>query len=189
MKRFFFAAFFSSSAGLALPARAQIVFPEISEPVGKISATFWENNGVYILTGSAFLAAAALFFILRRTKAPLPTPYEIATAELHKARAADDDNAKAYALCISGAVRGYISSIYRIPAPERTTYEFLELASLENVFDAEARSFLEKILRLADMAKFARHDFLSAEREELYAAAEAFIESDNKKRAEAHKGK
>ena len=74
---------------------------------------------------------------------------------------------KLYALEISQAVRDYIEDKHSLPAPERTTKEFLQMASSSDIFDDNAQELLRKILTLSGMAKFAQHSFQNQERDDI----------------------
>lgn len=168
-------------AGAEAPAnKFAHLLPPIEDVTGKIGAGFWEANWQYILIGAiAVLAVAALLFFILRKKAPPPTPYEIATKRLAHAQKVSD--AKEYAQEVSQSVRDYIEAEHNLPAPERTTEEFLELASKSDAFDGGQKVRLEKILKLADMAKFARHSFRDGERAEILKESSDFVENDHGK--------
>ncbi len=156
------------------------LLPPIEDVTGKIGAGFWEANWHYALIAAiVVLAAAAVLFFILRKKAPPPTPYEIATKRLAHAEKVSD--AKEYAQEVSQSVRDYIEATHKLPAPERTTEEFLELASKADAFDGGQKARLEKILKLADMAKFARHSFRENERAEILKESLDFVENDHQK--------
>ena len=115
-------------------------------------------------------------------------PAERATARIELARDISQKlGAKAYASEVSQAVRDYIEEAHDIPAPERTTEEFLKIVSESDEFDDDGRESLKKILTLADMAKFAQHVFANAP--ELAETALVFVDSDDAKTAERRKQK
>ncbi len=160
-------------------------FPEIAAPIGKIGEGFWEAYWLYILLGVLILALVS-YIIFRRPAAPPPTPYEAAMLLLMRAKAQpENDGEKKYAERISDAVRGYIGAVCGIPAPEQTTPEFIAAAAESDQFDETSRDKLSKMLELADKAKFAKHSFMAAERDELFDIACDFIQSDNKRRESA----
>lgn len=157
------------------------MFPDLDGIEGKIYANFFEKYWIWILSASLLLAAI-IYFILRPRRKPAPTPFEIAVASLAKASAESDIlTAKQYAADISQSVRNYIEAQHNIPAPEQTTEEFLRLAAHSLVFDQVQRLQLTKVLKLADMAKFAQHSFQQDERRELLGEASEFIQNDHKK--------
>ena len=177
------AAVLSAAFGARLMAQTDGVnFPEIAAPIGKIGAGFWESYWLYVLLGVLVLGLV-LYIIFRRPPAPKPTPYEAAMLLLMRAKAQPEaDGEKKYAERISDAVRGYIGAVCGIPAPEQTTTEFIAAAASSNEFDEASREKLSKMLKLADMAKFAKHSFMAAERDELFDSACDFIQSDNRRR-------
>lgn len=122
---------------------------------------------------------AGLYLIFRPRKPVPKTPYELAMAAIDAAEqnSADLDE-KEYASQISFAVRAYIEGQHSIPAPVKTTQEFLKIAAKSIVFDKQQRALISQILNMSDMAKFARDKFTSAERAELSSCARKFLESD-----------
>lgn len=154
------------------------IFPEISPDKGKIGIGFFEKYWGWI----AALCAAALvgLYLIFRPRKPVPkTPYELAVAAIDAAEqnSAELDE-KEYASQISFAVRAYIEGQHSIPAPVKTTQEFLKIAAKSIVFDKQQRALISQILNMSDMAKFARDKFTSAERAELSSCARKFLESD-----------
>ena len=156
------------------PEKFAALFPEIEGATDKIGRGFAEKYGAWIA--------------LRRKKTPAIPPAERATARIELARDISQKlGAKAYASEVSQAVRDYIEEAHDIPAPERTTEEFLKIVSESDEFDDDGRESLKKILTLADMAKFAQHVFANAP--ELAETALAFVDSDDAKTAERRKQK
>ncbi len=157
------------------------MMPELEGIEGEIGKTFLEKNWGY-LAGALACVAIAAYFVFRRKKRAEPTPFEIAMAQLKFAQERGGMlGAKEYAERVSLCVREYIESVHKIPAPERTTEEFLRLASESKTFDLAQREQLAGILRLSDMAKFAMHAFKEDERLTLINEARNFVEDDNKK--------
>lgn len=168
------------------PEKFAALFPEIEGATDKIGRGFAEKYGAWI--AAAALAAILAAFALRRKKTPAVPPAERATARIELARNISQKlGAKAYASEVSQAVRDYIEEAHDIPAPERTTEEFLKIVSESDEFDDDGRESLKKILTLADMAKFAQHVFANAP--ELAETALAFVDSDDAKAAERRKQK
>lgn len=169
------------------PEKFAALFPEIEGATDKIGRGFAEKYGAWIAAAAA-LAAILAAFALRRRKTPAIPPAERATARIELARDISQKlGAKAYASEVSQAVRDYIEEAHDIPAPERTTEEFLKIVSESDEFDDDGRESLKKILTLADMAKFAQHVFANAP--ELAETALAFVDSDDAKTAERRKQK
>ena len=170
------------------PEKFAKLFPPIEGATDKIGASLWRN---YLYAGAALLilAAVALAFVLRRRKVPEIPPYEKAVARIKLAeeRAADTD-AKTFAADVSQAVRDYIEAVHDIPAPERTTEEFLKILAFSDSFDDESRDRLREILTLSDMAKFARQSFRDGEKSALAKSAFAFVDGDNARLNAPEKG-
>ena len=111
-----------------------------------------------------------------------------AMAKLDKAETVYvESGAKAYAQEVSQAVRDYIEAVHNLPAPERTTEEFLQIAAASPQLDEKERGILESILKLADIAKFAQHSFRGEEKSELLTDAREFLAHDNDKLAQKQK--
>ena len=162
------------------PAASVVEFPPIEDVTGKIQAGFWESYWHWISLGGIVLAAG-LFLILRR-KTPPPSPYEIASGRLSKCPEVYEAlGAKAYAQEVSQAVRDYIEAVHNIPAPERTTEEFLTIASESELFDKVQRKLLEDLLKLADLVKFSMEGIDATARAQLLEAARKFVDYDNLK--------
>lgn len=154
------------------------IFPEISPDRGKIGKGFWEKYWPWAL-GALCAAGIASYFLLRPKKLPPKTPYELAIEAVNAADADSESlEAKEFAARVSSAVRAYIEARHSIPAPAKTTQEFLKIASESAVFDRDQRDTLAGMLNSSDMAKFARESFSGGRRAELAALARRFLESD-----------
>ena len=158
------------------------IFDDIPEIINKIEPTLIERNWIF-LAGTLFaLAAISVFLILRKKSVKQLTPYELANIRLNFAK--NIAESKNYAAALSLLVRDYIGAVFKIPAPERTTEEFLRIAKESAKLSEDARKKIETLLTLSDMAKFARLDFDAHRREEMFGLARSFIEDDNAKRLE-----
>ena len=154
------------------------IFPQIQPDKQKIGLSFLEKYWDWLLTLAAATAAVA-YFIFRPKKTPPKTPFELAMEAVNYAVASSDGlTEKEYASQISLAVRAYIESEHNIPAPVKTTQEFLKIAAKSIVFDKDERELLAKILNISDMAKFAKNQFSNEERTQLASVARKFLESD-----------
>ena len=153
------------------------LFPDTQPAEGKIPTGFFEAHWPWILGGMAAASAAAAL-LLRPKKKRAKTPYEIAMASLDGGRLAAE-SAKAYADAVSGTLRAYLEAAHNLPAMERTTKEFLEIAAHSDIFDTPLRERLAEVLRLSDAAKFSKYDFADGEKASLLASAREFIEADN----------
>ena len=158
------------------------LFGQIRPATGKMGPSFLESN-LYWLIGGIVAVAAIVLLLLRKRHIKPKTPYEVAKLRFENApKIYGDFGPKAYAEEVSQIVRDYIDAVYQIPAPERTTEEFLAIAGQSEHFDGEAKADLEKILTLADIAKFARHAFSETEKDQILQSAEKFVEADEQKR-------
>lgn len=158
------------------------LFGQIRPATGKMGPSFLESN-LYWLIGGIVAVAAIVLLLLRKRHIKPKTPYEVAKLRFENApKIYGDFGPKAYAEEVSQIVRDYIDAVYQIPAPERTTEEFLAIAGQSEHFDGEAKADLEKILKLADIAKFARHAFSETEKDQILQSAEKFVEADEQKR-------
>ena len=156
------------------------VFDSIPEIFTKVEPGFMERNWWWIAALIFAAAAVGAFLALRKKSARELSPFELAQMRLDAAWGMADS--KAYASAASSAVRDYISAVFGIPAPERTTEEFLKLAAGSEKLPDEAREKVAEILRHSDMAKFARQDFDTNARENMMSLARAFIAEDNARR-------
>lgn len=156
----------------------EYVFPQILPDKGKIGLSFLEQYWGWLLA-IAVASALAAYIIFRPKKTPPKSPFEIAMDAISYTVANSNGlTEKEYASQISLAVRAYIESEHKIPAPVKTTQEFLKLAAKSIVFDKDEREMLSKILNISDMAKFARNQFSDDERTALADTAKKFLEAD-----------
>ncbi len=161
------------------PEKFAALFPKIEGATDKIGVPFWKEYWLAILV-SVITVVVIVAFIFRPKRTPKISPKERALTRVKLTRARSVEmSEKTYALEISQAVRDYIEDKHSLPAPERTTQEFLKIAA--ESFDDTSNKILDAILNLSDMAKFARQSFKDDEREELAKLAEQFIEEDDAK--------
>ena len=76
---------------------------------------------------------------------------------------------------LSAIVRHYLEDRFQLRAPERTTEEFLDIATGSPDLTAEHRGFLHQFLVYADRVKFARHLPQVEHVDQALAAAEQFL--------------
>jgi len=148
--------------------------------------TFWERHGteviIYSIIGVAVIALV-LWLLLHKKPAPPLTPYERALQDLQFAHGLQDTGQdKAFAIAASDAVRRYLESAYHVPAPERTTEEFLQVAAHQVWMQGELTTLLRRFLEFCDLAKFAGQQFGAEEREALLKSAREFIDTAEKLR-------
>lgn len=138
----------------------------------------WVVIGTSVALPAALLGALLFWWMRREKPQPTPpTPYQLARTALRDCYETYDlENPKAYASNLSQAVRNFIEEAFHMPAPERTTEEFLPQVQQHPVFAGELASKLARFLTLCDLAKFARHRFGEEERSELYQVAEEVVD-------------
>jgi hypothetical protein len=155
--------------------------PDIHDIHGLIPLTFWEQHGLQVIVAAVavvILVGLLTWLLLRKKAKPALTPLERARQELAAAHALlVTGQDKAFAVAVSGAVRHYLENAYRMPAPERTTEEFLQEAARHDWLRGELTVLLRRFLELCDLAKFAGQQYGPAEREQLHAAAAEFVET------------
>lgn len=156
------------------------IFEDINSILPKVEPSFLSQNWTWIVPLAMLLTLLLGALLAKLKKSKKLSPYEISKLRLATARLENDD--KIYAELVSGALREYISEIFAIPAPERTTEEFLTLASSNSDIAESDRKTIEQILNISDMAKFAGAQFSAENRDLMMKLAEEFIESDNQKR-------
>ena len=174
----------AGASGRAAPAAAS--GPDIHDIHSLVPLTFWEKHGTEVIIGSVagvILLALIIWLLLRKKPVPPLTPYEQAQKELAYARGLQGSGQdKIFAVAASDAVRRYLESAYRIPAPERTTDEFLLEASRHTWLQGELTVLLKRFLEYCDLAKFAGQQFGPDERALLMQAASDFIDAAEKSR-------
>jgi hypothetical protein len=173
-------------AAQGLPSAAH-ASPDIHDIHSFVPLTFWEQYGLNVVLGS--LAAILLigwltWRLLRKKMIPPLTPIERARQELAAARAmlASGED-KAFAIAVSDAVRHYLENAYNMPAPERTTEEFLQEAARHAWLQGELTVRLRRFLEFCDLTKFAGQQCGATEREQLLGAASEFVEAAERLRA------
>jgi hypothetical protein len=158
--------------------------PDIHDIHGPMLLTYWEQHGRQVIGGSVATVVGLgllLWLSLRRKPKPPLTPIERARLEIASAHALlVTGQDKAFAIKVSDAVRRYLEDAYHLPAPERTTEEFLQEAAGHEWLRGDLTVLLRRFLEFCDLAKFAGQQFGPAEREQLHAAASEFVEAADK---------
>ena len=110
-------------------------------------------GGLLLLLGVVFLVARRRKQVIRRASA-----YDIAMKQLtaleHGGYPAPEE-ADAWYVAVSDAVRQYLENRFEIRAPEQTTEEFLRKSETSDEFSAEQRETLGEFLASCDRVKFA----------------------------------
>jgi len=166
------------------PAAGSATAPDIHDLHALAPLTFWEKHGTEILLYGTLGLALAIFIgwlLLRKKPVPPLTPYEQALLDLQFAHGFQDTGQdKVFAIAASDAVRRYLESAYQMPAPERTTEEFLQVAASHAWLQGELTALLRRFLEFCDLAKFAGQQFGTEERAQLLNAAREFIDTAEK---------
>ena len=157
---------------------AASVFPEIDEGFGKIGPTFWQANWQWCVAGLVVFVLAFIAGYCLRPKPKSPTPYQRAMQKLGKLGETELED-EPFANELSAIVREFIQAQYKLPAPERTTQEFLKIASACESISPKVRDKLAQLLQASDMAKFAKGTFSNTEKNEVLTSANEFVEMSN----------
>lgn len=138
----------------------------------------WVLWGTAVALPTVLLGLLAFWWFRRKKPEPTPpTPYQVARTALRDCfDQRDPEQPKTFAIEVSQAVRNFIEQAFHMPAPERTTEEFLPQVQQHPVFAGELSTKLARLLALCDLAKFARHRFGEEEMQELYQVAEEVID-------------
>jgi hypothetical protein len=134
--------------------------------------------------GALAAAAVALQRLLRRREErrrspPPPPPHETALAELREIRESgllEEGRAAEYTDRVSDVLRRYLRGRFDLPAPERTTEEFLDEVARAAVIDRARRRFLADYLARCDLVKFAAQDPGRRELEGIFDSSVRFVE-------------
>jgi LPS O-antigen subunit length determinant protein (WzzB/FepE family) len=109
------------------------------------------------------------------------TPTQKAIRELNKLNLTiETSEDEEYSVNISSILRTFIEKEFNLPAPEKTTDEFFELASQHPVLKNQRAKELKNFLYLCDQVKFARHTLTLNSKQELHHAAMNFVTRENK---------
>lgn len=150
--------------------------------------TLWQQTIPYILVAlGVILISALIYYFIRKRKSQSSnvlektiqlSPYETALKELDGARKLmipGED--KALAIVLSMAIRNYLEEEYHLPAPEKTTEEFLNDMRRTPHFQGYTLKLLENFLKMCDLAKFAKKKLSTVEQEAVYKSAYEFVQS------------
>lgn len=149
---------------------------------------FWMQIAPYVL--GILALAILLYFIVRRyikihpvdlvepkeKKHPL-SPYQRAVIEITTARKfMRPGKDKELASQLSNSIRNYLEKAHTLPAPEKTTEEFLHELESSTLFSGTPLDTLNNFLRKCDLAKFAKEEFTAHEQESLCYSAKEFLD-------------
>jgi hypothetical protein len=160
------------------PAPAAAVSGDIHDIRGPISIPYQWLWVAYFVGG--VIVAAVIYgawCALRRKKAPVKLPFEIALERLEAARARmTAETVREYAFEVSEIIRVYIEQRFGEKAARRTTEEFLfDLVQQTDSPLAPHRRRLEDFMGHCDLMKFAKWQASVPELEAMHESAREFI--------------
>jgi len=106
-------------------------------------------------------------------------PHEIALEELESIRKLgllEQGRVSEYTDKVSDVLRRYLEARFALPAPERTTEEFLDEVARTPVLDRDRKRFLAEYLARCDLVKFAAAEPGRRELDELFESSVRFVE-------------
>lgn len=171
---------------------------DVKPPVESSSSNFWWWVAALSFIPEAILLAWAGYAFIKRRKqkqldaarlaaAALLPPYEQALSGLEDAhKLIGPKKEKELSISLSDVIRRYLEREYVLPAPERTTEEFLRDVNTKNLFSGNALPLLTEFLRLCDLAKFAKHAFSEQEQHSLFQKAKDFLELAHQQKHPIH---
>lgn len=141
-------------------------------------APFWAGLEGWAVAALALVAAAVAGWLVYRWLHRPKDARAVALARIDRARAlADRGAAKALAVELSEAVRGYLEARFEVHAPQRTTEELLaELAADPDSPLAAHREALAEFLGACDGAKFGGFEYGLELLDSMHGAARALVE-------------
>jgi len=115
-------------------------------------------------------------------------PYEQALNQLVEARKLMRPGMdKELSVELSNAIRIYLEREYTLPAPEKTTEEFLLEIRDGSTFYGKQLELLASFLEMCDLAKFAKYNFSPTDQGKLYKKAVDFLEHSHEQKMEDEK--
>jgi hypothetical protein len=129
----------------------------------------------YVAIAGVLACAAVIYAIVRRRRRALP-PDQAALRALEATRELiARDDAPAFSVQVSTAVRDYVELAFGVRAPRRTTEELLADLMHDASPVAAHRDDLGVFLEYCDLAKYARWSLSRAEMTGMLDSAEAFV--------------
>jgi hypothetical protein len=135
---------------------------------------FYALGGLLLL----FLAWAIWKWLRKQKSLRSKTAYEIALAELEKAKALmNPELAEGFSVMVSKTIRTYIEKSFGMKVTRKTTPEFITQVAKEPLSELNRyREPLRDFLDHCDLAKFARHTFSQDQMEQMNKSACRFVE-------------
>jgi hypothetical protein len=145
-------------AGLIVPVLGQSSddAPPLLAPLPEIPPTFWEQNGILVVTVSLVFIAllGVLLWWLLQPKPPVPVPIEVRTRQALEALAREPMNAQTLSK-LSRCLRQYFATVFGLPPGELTTTEFNRAFAAQAAVGGELVAAVGEFLQRADERKFA----------------------------------
>lgn len=175
-------------AGLSdLPSEEKLEIPEIEaiRPAVKLPMDLWKIITLTLLLLLSIMGIIFWWIKRNKQKKALPVipvdPYQQALIDLDNAlQKIQLLDQRPFAFGVTDAVRQYLSSVFKLPAPECTTDEVLEkLPSIQNIPEDLQQGIIH-LLQQCDLAKFTKQNFEYPKRLELYNLAKNILVSADK---------
>jgi hypothetical protein len=161
--------------------RDDSVRPEELSPPTSWWEVLWKSG--LLLAGLTVLAILGILFRRRVYRLPAVPPHQWALTELGRLQDAPLTTAAAGELFhrrLADILRSYLQMRFQLPAPLRTTAEFLESLRRSTEVPTAQQELLRAILERSDLVKFARLGLDPAESRALLASACRFVEETAK---------
>lgn len=168
--------------GIELLAQQAGEFADIRDPVRITDWLFWGG-----LAAGALILVLIAWILFRRYRArraerpagPPPIPAgQWARQELERLAAEEGTYSdQDYTFAVSQIVREYLERAFALPAPERTTEEFLGEIGEHPRFNDAMRTGMSRFLERCDLIKFAGQQLVPEERPRLLGDARNFVET------------
>lgn len=165
-----------------LPAAGLDEVEDIRDIRGPVSITSPWLIVLYValVIALGLIIAFLIYLFLKQhrqiTAAPSLSPYEQALKDLSDTRPlmlAGED--KAFTIAVSDVLRTYLENQFSMPAPGRTTEEFLTMMTGHTLIKETLSGLLSDFLLQCDLVKFARQPLGRKQMQELFRNAEKFI--------------
>ena len=174
--------------GLAsMQPEKKLEIPEIEaiRPEVKLPMDLWKILTLAILLLLTVIGIIAWLIKRNKQKKALPIipvdPYQQALKALDEAlQHIQQLDQRPFAFGITDAVRQYLSSVFKLPAPEYTTDEVLEKLPAIPSIPENLQQDIVHLLQQCDLAKFTKQNFEQSQRLELYKLAKNILISADK---------